>query len=64
MRINPGASDPKSQHPLNSLTVTLPVGSSVTWINDDSTAFPYPFHTIISGDPVKGPSYSILRRSL
>jgi plastocyanin len=53
VEIDPGASDPNSQHPLNSSTVTVPVGSSVTWVNDDASTST---HYIISGDPIKGPS--------
>jgi plastocyanin len=51
VRINPGASDSQSQHPLNSSTITVLVGSSVTWVNNDAHT-----HHIVSGDPNKGPS--------
>jgi plastocyanin len=53
IQINPGASNPLSQHALNSSsTVTIPVGSDVTWVNEDNTSG----HTIVSGEPAKGPS--------
>ncbi|HZE77528.1 MAG TPA: hypothetical protein VE089_03155 [Nitrososphaeraceae archaeon] len=58
IRINPGASDPASQHPLNSSTVTVPVGSTVVWVNNDNVSLNATrnIHSIISGDLVKGPS--------
>lgn len=49
--INPGAMDYESQHPFNQSKVTVPVGTNVTWINNDRT-----LHTIVSGDPENGPS--------
>ena len=58
IRINPGASDPNSQHPLNSSTVTIPAGSTVTWVNNDNVSLNATrnIHSIISGDLVKGAS--------
>jgi plastocyanin len=52
--INPGASDAKSQNPYNVSQLTLPLGSNITWINNDGSAI-LP-HRIISGTPDKGPS--------
>lgn len=49
--INPGADDSKSQHPYNQSKVTIPIGTNVTWLNNDSIG-----HHLVSGDPVNGPS--------
>jgi plastocyanin len=49
--INPGAFDSKSQSPYNQSKVIVPVGTNVTWINNDRNS-----HAIVSGDPEKGPS--------
>lgn len=62
--INPGATDVNSQNPYNQSKVTVPVGTNVTWLNNDPTA---PGlvpgisgieggHSIVSGDPDNGPS--------
>ena len=49
--INPGAVDSSSQNPVTPQDVTIPIGSTVTWLNKDSSP-----HLIASGTPEKGPS--------
>jgi plastocyanin len=56
IQINPGAYDQASQRPLNASSITVPVGTTVTWINKDLIE-PHDFgHHIISGSPDEGPS--------
>ena len=49
--INPGATASDSQNPIVPRNVTVPVGTTVIWLNKDSSP-----HTIVSGTPDKGPS--------
>src|SRR6476646_8800875 len=49
--INPGATASDSQNPIVPRNATVPVGTTVIWLNKDSSP-----HTIVSGTPDKGPS--------
>lgn len=51
LTINPGATASNSQNPISPVNVTAPVGTTVIWLNKDST-----YHKIVSGTPEKGPS--------
>ena len=51
LTINPGATASDSQNPITPRNITVSVGTTVTWINKDST-----YHRIVSGTPDKGPS--------
>lgn len=59
IRISPGASDPRTPMPYNPRLLPadfnqyVPVGSTVTWHNDDQT-----FHTVTSGEPSTGPDFN------
>ena len=51
LTINPGASDSNSQNPIEPANITIPVGSTIIWLNNDSI-----YHQIISGTPDEGPT--------
>lgn len=49
--INPGAIDTNSQSPVTPKDVTIPVGTTIIWLNKDSSP-----HLIVSGTPDRGPT--------
>lgn len=49
--IKPGATEINSQNPVSPENVTAPVGSIITWLNQDKF-----LHQIVSGTPESGPS--------
>ena len=49
--INPGATNSDSQNPIAPANATVPEGSTIIWLNNDSTP-----HLIVSGTPDQGPS--------
>jgi plastocyanin len=49
--INPGATASDSQNPIVPRNITVPIGTTVIWLNKDSAS-----HRIVSGNPDKGPS--------
>ncbi|HEX5186452.1 MAG TPA: hypothetical protein VFV86_06135, partial [Nitrososphaeraceae archaeon] len=49
--INPGAFDNRSQNSISLRNTTVPVNSTIMWINNDMVN-----HQIVSGTPEKGPS--------
>src|SRR3954451_9550617 len=49
--INPGAIDTNSQSPVTPKDITIPVGTTIIWLNKDSSP-----HLIASGTPDKGPT--------
>ena len=49
--INPGAIDTSSQNPVTPKDITIPIGTTIIWLNKDSSP-----HLIVSGSPDKGPS--------
>lgn len=51
LTINPGASDGDSQNPINPANITIPIGATVIWLNNDSV-----YHQIVSGTSDKGPT--------
>ena len=49
--INPGATNSASQNPIAPRNTTVSEGSTIIWLNNDSTP-----HLIVSGTPDRGPS--------
>ena len=49
--INPGAIDTNSQNPVTPKDITIPIGTTIIWLNKDSSP-----HLIASGTPDKGPT--------
>ena len=49
--INPGATNSDSLNPINPANITIPVGATVVWLNQDSA-----YHQIVSGTPEEGPT--------
>ncbi|WP_230207561.1 6-bladed beta-propeller [Candidatus Nitrosocosmicus agrestis] len=49
--INPGATDSRSQNPIWPTNATVNSGTTILWLNKDST-----YHQIVSGTPDQGPS--------
>ena len=49
--INPGATDSASQNPIAPRNTTVSEGSTIIWLNNDSTS-----HLIVSGTPDQDPS--------
>ena len=49
--INPGATNSDSQNPIAPRNITVSEGSTIIWLNNDSTS-----HLIVSGTPEQGPS--------
>lgn len=49
--INPGATNSASQNPIAPRNTTVSEGSTIIWLNNDSTP-----HLIVSGTPDQGPS--------
>src|SRR3954469_9432111 len=49
--INPGAIDTNSQSPVTPKDITIPVGTTIIWLNKDSSP-----HLIASGTPDRGPT--------
>jgi plastocyanin len=49
--INPGATNSTSQNPISPRNTSLSEGSTIIWLNNDSTP-----HLIVSGTPDQGPS--------
>jgi len=49
--INPGAIDTNSQSPVTPKDITIPIGTTIIWLNKDSSP-----HLIASGTPDKGPT--------
>jgi hypothetical protein len=49
--INPGATNSDSQNPIAPTNVTVSEGTTIIWLNDDSTT-----HQLVSGTPDQGPS--------
>ena len=49
--INPGATNSDSQNPIAPRNTTVSEGSTIIWLNNDSTP-----HLIVSGTPDQGPS--------
>src|SRR5215210_2207285 len=49
--INPGATNSDSLNPVNPANITIPVGATVVWLNQDSA-----YHQIVSGTPEEGPT--------
>jgi plastocyanin len=49
--INPGATNSDSLNPINPANITIPVGTTVVWLNQDSA-----YHQIVSGTPEEGPT--------
>jgi plastocyanin len=49
LTINPGATNSDSQNPIAPANITVPIGTTVTWLNKDATP-----HFIISGTPDEG----------
>jgi plastocyanin len=49
--INPGATDSSSQNPVSPKDITIPYGTTIIWVNKDSSP-----HMIASGTPNSGPS--------
>ena len=51
LTINPGATDSNSLNPIEPANITIPVGTTVAWLNKDSA-----YHQIVSGTPEAGPT--------
>jgi hypothetical protein len=49
--INPGATNSASQNPISPRNTSLSEGSTIIWLNNDSSP-----HLIVSGTPDQGPS--------
>src|SRR5690606_34944530 len=49
--INPGASDGNSQNPIEPANITIPIGATIIWANNDSV-----YHQMVSGTPETGPN--------
>lgn len=49
--INPGATNSDSQNPMAPTNVTVSEGTTIIWLNNDSTP-----HLLVSGTPDQGPS--------
>ena len=49
--INPGATNSASQNPIAPKNTTVSEGSTIIWLNNDSTP-----HLVVSGTPNQGPS--------